>query len=486
MGKTPKTIQSKVRKLKPAKSAEEEAKQVHRLYLFYSFDLVNSTYYKSIDRDWNTLFSHFFDIVHEAASKQSAHIEVWKYVGDEVLLYQEVRSPEDVLLAVPFAFETMMRTQTMLHNIQELCKTVLDIRATLWAALVKKKESRGVEDASQPRAKNIMFDLAKDNGKSEIDFLGQDVDIGFRISKYGARDKLVLSANLAYLISSLMNDSELDSIDTEGVCEDVKDGLSLNVSDIRLVDYVLLKGIWNQRYYPIIWYDTRWNNINKMFAYDEKFNNPMIRDIETKSKEPPRAGINALLTKVFSDLNLTYEMDALCKHVRDLPCTTKEDSDFSISAGIPFGRDAELHCSVLCYNSNREIMIAKRAANKTRFPNIWEFGCVQLSRNKTIEDKILEGYKMDFGVKFSNPHNITPFLTYHFKTEDGRVIPGIRFIAHIQNTVPDKIQKRLGIDKHSEVRFLSKDQLDAYDGDECVEGFKEAILKAFDLIDSFF
>lgn len=167
-------------------------------------------------------------------------------------------------------------------------------------------------------------------------------------------------------------------------------------------------------------------------------------------------------------------------YVNKLPDQKTDDNNYSTSSGIPFGRDAELHCSVLCYNYKKEILIAKRASSKRRFPNKWEFGCVQLRSNRKIEDDIIEGYKMDFGIEFSEPIDIIPFLTYYFHDEDGRIIPGIRFIAPIKNAQEDQIN--LVPNQHSDAKFISKDHVDSLGDNDCVEGFKYAILKAFELI----
>ena len=56
------------------------------VYLFCSFDIVESTYLKSINPQWAKLFNQFYDSSLRDLEKQG--FEFWKYVGDEVLFYK--------------------------------------------------------------------------------------------------------------------------------------------------------------------------------------------------------------------------------------------------------------------------------------------------------------------------------------------------------------------------------------------------------------
>ena len=53
-------------------------------YLFISFDLVNSTYFKSKVNSWSNIFLTFFKITERKVREKFERIEVWKRIGDEI------------------------------------------------------------------------------------------------------------------------------------------------------------------------------------------------------------------------------------------------------------------------------------------------------------------------------------------------------------------------------------------------------------------
>ena len=62
------------------------------VYLFCSFDIVESTYLKSINPQWAKLFNQFYDSSVRDLEKQG--FEFWKYVGDEVLFYKKLENKD--------------------------------------------------------------------------------------------------------------------------------------------------------------------------------------------------------------------------------------------------------------------------------------------------------------------------------------------------------------------------------------------------------
>lgn len=67
------------------------------VYLFFSFDLVNSTAFKTgYPKEWKKVFKRFYEITKEEMSKRYSWCAIWKYIGDEVLIYVKVYCIDDV------------------------------------------------------------------------------------------------------------------------------------------------------------------------------------------------------------------------------------------------------------------------------------------------------------------------------------------------------------------------------------------------------
>jgi len=92
------------------------------------------------------------------------------------------------------------------------------------------------------------------------------MDIGFRITKYSSRQKITLSAEYAYLLYHLSKPTGSSKIDDK----------------LKIVAFKELRGIWNGRLYPIVWYYPDWDNIESSFDYDEHITNDIVKNISKK------------------------------------------------------------------------------------------------------------------------------------------------------------------------------------------------------------
>ena len=136
----------------------------------------------------------------------------------------------------------------------------LSLKSTIWLAPVMFIEGEELKNLGKIKTKNIAFEVNFENQTSLIDFVGPDIDTGFRISKYAEKGKLVVSAELAYMIFIVDLKKEL-------------------FSNLKIVSYEDLKGIWDDRFYPIIFYYDDWNHIKNSFKYDDRFKSKIINNI---------------------------------------------------------------------------------------------------------------------------------------------------------------------------------------------------------------
>lgn len=157
----------------------------------------------------------------------------WKAIGDEILFHQVVVEPWHASLAVGM----------WTHFIKEVRKELregyptlnLDIKGAAWLAgfpiinteiIVNAPRTEGKKDGATgeedfPIYKNMqsLADYYKSGAtstkhKGELDFIGPLIDIGFRLSSLASPGRIVVSAEIAYLMSGngLPNDTRLSTL----------------------------------------------------------------------------------------------------------------------------------------------------------------------------------------------------------------------------------------------------------------------------------
>lgn len=181
-----------------------------RVAMFMSADVVGSTAFKAAAQaeDGSALWLEAFDTLFRelplifigrvaAAAALREHVPqcgVWKVLGDEVVF---IGLPSDLgdaeVLAAAFV-------QTVAAYDQRLCaRWPLRIRGACWAAALGERN----------RVIEIPEMFAGRDGQAYQDFLGPDVDIGFRLSAHSAPGRVIVSPNLAESLAGLAESERL-------------------------------------------------------------------------------------------------------------------------------------------------------------------------------------------------------------------------------------------------------------------------------------
>jgi isopentenyldiphosphate isomerase len=413
-------------------------------YLFFSFDLVNSTAFKNRNKQWGKLFDGFVSQSKILMEQEFHFIKIWKMVGDEILFYMQVTSIDDLHFAPKKTYDVLQKCIKFIEE-KDGVKSNLSIKATIWSAVVYDSEDKNTENCD-----NIIIKERDVDGYT-LDFLGLDIDTGFRISKFVIGSVLVVDAKLACLITDLE-----------------KEMMDKHISNfMRIVSYQQLKGVWDNRHYPIVWYRNEWSDSKDMFVYDERYNSEIVKQIcDTKGECLDDV---SLLKKIFEDLDKLNVVKNLKEKI------IKEANPILISK-IPKDKLCEMHVVAICVNSNNEILIAKRAADKNTFPNIWEFGCSQLRLNQDFISAINKDYNNDFGIKLKLLKD-EPIATYTIgKLKDSRVVPGLIFLCRIEEN-----ENAISLDdkKHSDCKFINKENYKNINRNETIPDFHKRIEDAY-------
>jgi len=210
-------------------------------YLFFSVDIINSTKIKYDRDDWIVLFEDHYDSfytalklkckklnIHNKGELQLPPIKLWKNSGDEMLFYVSINE----------SFNSRANIGDIRHRYE----------MALWYILAFKQTLKEYNKDEQFRVKGTAWsgntpinNYRIFNENRNIDFLGKSIDIGFRLSKYSSRGKIIISAELAIILMR-------DNYQT----------LKRNDIELHFESRETLKGVLNDMPYPIIWINTHY------------------------------------------------------------------------------------------------------------------------------------------------------------------------------------------------------------------------------------
>ncbi|MHA7819565.1 MAG: hypothetical protein ACX930_07980 [Erythrobacter sp.] len=199
------------------------------LRLFISIDMVGSTQFKAQCGGvggWLDTFRTFFTNLPLMVEGQlgfaflereeTPAVDIWKVMGDELLFMAEPNSADEALIILRAVLRAMK-----LFEEQHYAKLPLRLKGTAWLAKF------GEENIELE-----VPELTTGEGPPHVDYIGPDLDLGFRITKFARPALLALSLDLA---EALLDSDDADSI------------------DLYHVGAEPLKGVMFERPYPVVW-----------------------------------------------------------------------------------------------------------------------------------------------------------------------------------------------------------------------------------------
>lgn len=172
--------------------------------------------------------------------KSCSKTNVWKYIGDEIILYSELKCAFEPLILLHALKDTLayLNAEAKQKRIENV--PYLQYKGTAWVGgfpvtnaevIIHKKDlstqkEQTVDSNSDP---NMACDDAI------YDLIGPSIDLGFRLSKHATKSRIIISASLAFLIHSV-------STLVRG----------LKALDIYSGGFVELKGVKDGRH-PLFW-----------------------------------------------------------------------------------------------------------------------------------------------------------------------------------------------------------------------------------------
>ena len=408
---------------------------------FLSFDIVNSTQFKVVEPEkWVDKIKTFYREVENLIEKIGGTPSIWKRLGDEVLIYFTIDEIKYLYNCIKTIY---LISEELIKIIQEDSgKSLLSVKTTLWVAFVSRKEVK--------KDQNINLDISGDF-QHGCDFIGPDIDFGFRIATQSAGGIICIDPKI---IAMLKKSSE-ENYTLE------------HWRKFKIIDYVQLKGIWRDRFVPIIWYHPEIEEPEKIFPYDEIKRNKLVECLlNRKEKDVSNIG------KIFEDLDKNKIIDELVEGIGKLDI---------INNAIPTNRIAEVHMVAILLNEKKDkFFCAKRAKSKSVLPNLWEHGCCQLERSEESPEQIIrQEYKKDFGIEileFKKDSRLEDkelyiLCSYSFKNRSDKIIPGFIVTGIAKEFIPSMWDKT----KHSDLKWMTMEEINKLNDSECVPDFKQHI-----------
>lgn len=484
---------------KNASEKETGQKYYPKVYLFFSFDIVNSTMYKTTTGNWPVIIRGLLEDIRARVFRINdlSSCFLWKVIGDEMIFVLPIQSEAELPLSVDAIFEVTQRIsmalksgkffdsledQRLQRNEINILKTqnTLSIKTTAWIAVLNSKLESPYD--------NIAFNYtASPHNQIIQEFLGKDIDAGFRLKGYTQDRRLAVSVELAYFLLKDKN------------------------KNLHIMDYVRLKGVWNNALYPVIWYynpeiiqachkEMTGNTVNiafsNSFRYDETDGNPLIKKYFLRKRAensrdmmgeeillaPSMYEIDSALEKIIPDRNLEPKM----KYIESL-----FSEDILIATSNPYAYPLEMHCAVVCCNvEERTVLITHRGINHSSNPNKWEFGCCPANSEIPLKQSITEYYQKAFGIeielvldKTREEQQPLPIAVYEIN-KLANIKKGIIFVAKVIRAITSYEFRPEG--SHDDIRWIRQEELKNFSKDEVVQDFHNTLEVVFSNFDSYF
>lgn len=130
----------------------------------------------------------------------------------------------------------------------------------------------------------------------------------------------------------------------------------------------------------------------------------------------------------------------------------------------------EVHVAGICFKRKKDdisVLIAKRNADRTLFPELYECGGGQLAASESFEEGVKRHLNSEMHIDVDVDKNI--YKLYEINQPDAPKIPGIKFLCEFKS---GKFQSN----NHSEHKWVTKEELILIPEEEFIPGIKEDII----------
>ena len=262
-----------------------------------------------------------------------------------------------------------------------------------------------------------------------MDFLGPEIDTGFRVAEYTQRLRLTVSADLAMILCLEAN--RLINLPDKGATRYQPRNV---VENMKIVTLKQMKGVWGGRYYPVIWYERDWGSIIRSFEYDEHFGEGLTDNIKRENASPLGAN-GELLKQIYDDRNANARISKIWQKL-----CNGQVSQMDYKAPNPL--NVEVYGVAICSREDGQILIVKQDANDPEGPNLWGFGGGRIMPGEDLETCLRRVYRTRFNAELlfdGKIKNVLYICLDENKTGNGKQMI---LICAVRITINDKNPKK--------------------------------------------
>ncbi len=447
--------------------------------LFFSYDIVGSTKYKALHPgSWAGEIKKAFESIKRRVNSELSEAYIWRVLGDEIIFVLKAPgkrmkvSEETVLSDSVAAIYKVLQSAT--DEIEGSTRE-MSLKAAAWIGIVSDEDHYEKDNKIPKEYKNLFYKYTVDEERRRkiFEFMGNDIDAGFRIKQFTYSRQLVLSFELAYLINKIISHEE-----------------SKNVELIHM-GYKALNGIWHDRPYPIIWYyDKSYKKVDflQSLPYDAETDNSLIKDYGLKHSCRYNFKKKELFEKIANDLGLCDKLMIIKQTLKNV------EKSIEINDWLYNEDELHLHLAAVCCDfKNKRVFIAKRSTARGKYSACWEFGCAKANKSQGYIECIKKEYENDFGLKIKimvssdrGEQCPTPYALYEIKEngEEFQSDKGIIVYAKIMNDNIDEFANKKDYKKHECSLLLTEEAARKFlsENEKSVPDFKDTIMHAFDIM----
>lgn len=466
-------------------NTNDEKKRARSVELFFSFDIVNSSLYKDTNYlGWQSVLTTLLTEIQKNVAKEIPTAQLWRVLGDEIIFFVTIRDEKEIYSAIDAIYGILvvsnvkLKNEKFFENINEKFSdkeidwmkksNILAVQSAAWLAIIL----NGDNSLFLPYD-NIFKKYRISESQQINEFLGQDIDAGFRIKKETQDRRLVVSVELAKILSDK----------TE------------YLSRLNIITYKSLKGVWQNRLYPIIWYhDPKISGVSfeDSFYYDETTYSSLSKAyfLNREKDEGDLTSymfldVHKALEKIVKDQKLDGKLKQIYQVINDTENDVKAvEKEFD-------SKLLEFHCAAVCCDvENKKVLVAKRKNRKFN-SGLWEFGCAKASTDKNLCDSIKEDYRNDFGIEIDiicddkrKDKEPKPIALYQVDKVD-KLQKGVIVVARIKENADriDGVIKERG--KHEKYMWISENEIEKFE-EPAINDFKDTLKKIFSMWDEIF
>lgn len=456
-------------KRKGIEEKQEDFTSESGIFLFFSFDLVNSTAFKTEHPSlWSSVFTCFYNEIlknfgieeYKTPEDDSGCVrKLWKLIGDEVLIYIHVTEAGQLYAQINSVGKTLnglmekiaekvkeknsinqYKKKCELHcqDVEKVILSTLAIKTAAWIA-----ECKNELDC---HATNIIYCPKTTTVSSDrIDFLGREIDEGFRIAKFAVKDKIILSPLLAWLIWK----SAQENPDDKKIIQ----------ANFKITAFANMKGVWRGRKVPIVMFHQKFEKFDEVLEYDEldyeTYSNVKEAGIE-KFPEDKRFNIEKI-DSILLNVHKQEEAEQIYQQLRQP--TNVERLPMKIEKG------QEFHIACMIFLEDGRLLIHQDQDRGLEFGCIKKIFGVGTRGWKRICE---EGYKEKYNLSIKVDDCPLPVSTYYYQKKNAL---GLIIMANYVGEL-----NQIG----SEWKIMTLEEIERSQG-RMVDNFQDNVIRALKL-----